>query len=119
MTCGVDKPRKTHGAAISAPPKSVVGPALKPTACNALGTGDWREPVGSTVREAMVDPHSFEAWVDGDSKDHTEVNIDLQFAGFQLQPRARLLTPHGRPVDIGDRAFDMLHGHWCEPVVAW
>ena len=65
------------------------------------------QPVGSTVREAMRTSHSFE--VNGDSIDHTKANIDFQFAGFQLQPRARLLLHHGRPVDIGDRAFDMLH----------
>ena len=63
--------------------------------------------VGSTVCEAMRTFHSFE--VNGDSIDHTKANIDFQFAGFQLQPRSRLLLHHGRPVDIGDRAFDMLH----------
>jgi DNA-binding winged helix-turn-helix (wHTH) protein len=63
--------------------------------------------VGSTVREAMRTFHSFE--VNGGSMDHTEPNIEFQFAGFQLQPRSRLLLHHGRPVDIGGRAFDMLH----------
>ena len=47
--------------------------------------------------------------VDGGFADHAEHDAELQFGSFRLQPRSRVLLQHGRPVDIGSRAFDLLH----------
>ena len=45
----------------------------------------------------------------GGFKDHAEFHVGFQFADFELQPRFRMPLYHGCPVDIGGRAFDMLH----------
>ena len=34
---------------------------------------------------------------------------ELRFGAYQLLPEARILLRHGRPVEIGSRAFDLLH----------
>jgi DNA-binding winged helix-turn-helix (wHTH) protein len=46
---------------------------------------------------------------DGGARANAGANVDLQFGSLRLAPRARTLLRDGRAVDIGGRAFDVLH----------
>ena len=60
-------------------------------ACEAVSTG-WNSDLGD---EAQVCP---------------DVGpVEFRFRHWRLLPRARLLLRDGRPVELGSRAFDLLH----------